>query len=284
MNLSLMYRGPLTSCNYGCSYCPFSKRQESEARLLHDQQALSRFVHWVRDQSTHQWSILLTPWGEALVRAWYREALVNLSHCDQVLVVAAQTNLSCGLEWFERCRLDRLALWTTFHPTEVSQSTFLSRVVRLNEMGVRLSVGVVAVPGVLEFLPSFRQKLPSEIYLWINAEQPRKKQYTDTEIAQLTDIDPHFPLTLKRSRSLGRWCQAGETSFTVDGVGNMRRCHFVDQPIGNIYEPDWERSLTPRRCPNQFCNCFLGKAQLEPSTLRPAFGESLFTRILPLNP
>ncbi|MEN8446791.1 MAG: radical SAM protein, partial [Cyanobacteria bacterium J06555_13] len=29
MNLSILYRGPLLSCNYGCEYCPFAKRQQT---------------------------------------------------------------------------------------------------------------------------------------------------------------------------------------------------------------------------------------------------------------
>ena len=29
MNLSILYRGPLSSCNYACGYCPFAKRRAS---------------------------------------------------------------------------------------------------------------------------------------------------------------------------------------------------------------------------------------------------------------
>ena len=31
--LSLMYRGPLASCNYGCGYCPFAKHHETGAKI-----------------------------------------------------------------------------------------------------------------------------------------------------------------------------------------------------------------------------------------------------------
>ena len=36
MNLSILYRGPLSSCNYACAYCPFAKRTETAAELAHD--------------------------------------------------------------------------------------------------------------------------------------------------------------------------------------------------------------------------------------------------------
>ena len=34
MNFSILYRGPLASCNYDCPYCPFAKRRDSRAQLL----------------------------------------------------------------------------------------------------------------------------------------------------------------------------------------------------------------------------------------------------------
>ncbi len=283
MKLSVMYRGPLTSCNYSCGYCPFAKRQESEARLLKDQQSLTRFKEWIQTQSTHQWKILFTPWGEALVRAWYREAIVQLSHCPQVESVAVQTNLSGGLDWVERCDPQRVSFWATYHPSETTREAFVARVLRLHGLGVTLSVGVVGVAGALDEIHQLRQALPAAIYLWVNAQQPRPRPYTTKELEQFTAIDPHFPLTVRRTASRDRYCPTGETSFTVDGDGAMRRCHFVDEVIGHIHDSDWEAALRPRHCPNQFCHCFLGKAQLESETLGPLFGESLLTRNMPAN-
>ncbi len=47
LTLSILYRGPLSSCNYDCPYCPFAKRQETAAELLVDRAALERFVCWI---------------------------------------------------------------------------------------------------------------------------------------------------------------------------------------------------------------------------------------------
>jgi len=47
MNLSILYRGPLSSCNYACGYCPFAKRTETPTELAHDRACLERFVAWV---------------------------------------------------------------------------------------------------------------------------------------------------------------------------------------------------------------------------------------------
>ena len=120
MNLTILYRGPLISCNYGCEYCPFAKRSQTAAELAEDRKALERFTDWVAQHPQHRISILFTPWGEALIHPWYQQALAKLTNLPNVDKAAIQTNLSCKLEWVEDCNRERLALWATFHPEWVS--------------------------------------------------------------------------------------------------------------------------------------------------------------------
>ena len=40
---TVLYRGSLKSCNYRCSYCPFSKHPRSERELLKDREQWMRF-------------------------------------------------------------------------------------------------------------------------------------------------------------------------------------------------------------------------------------------------
>ena len=80
LSLSILYRGPLSSCNYACGYCPFAKRRESAAELETDRAALGRFLDWVEARpAADRLGVLFTPWGEALTRRWYRDALVRLT-------------------------------------------------------------------------------------------------------------------------------------------------------------------------------------------------------------
>src|SRR4026209_1741708 len=115
MDLSILYRGPLSSCNYGCDYCPFAKHSETAAEHKDDERALDRFVGWGGDRKDDSISVLFTPWGEALIRRRYQRALVQLSNMTNVRKVAIQTNLSCNLDWVDDCDKERLALWATFH-------------------------------------------------------------------------------------------------------------------------------------------------------------------------
>ena len=262
MTLTIQFRGLLTSCNYACNYCPFAKRREPPGRQLRDRQSLERFTAWLSEQSSRQWNVLFTPWGEALVRAWYRAAIARLSHAPHLRSVAVQTNLSCGLNWIRDCQVDRLAFSATYHPSECDRRRFVQKVRRLHEWGVQLSVGAVGVPQHIQEIEALRSELPTDVYLWVNAQQPRRRRYTSEEVARLTAIDPHFSATLTRQRSLGLPCRSGEQSFTVDGSGDMRRCHFVGEVIGNIYRPDWDAALRPRDCPKLYCGCYLGLSQL----------------------
>ncbi len=279
MNLSVLYRGDLSSCNYACSYCPFAKRTETAAQQQRDRESLARFRAWLAEQTEHRWKLLITPWGEALTRPWYRRTIAQLTHWPHLDTVAIQTNLSCGLAWIEECEASKLAFWATYHPSQTTRAKFLAKVVRLHARGIRLSVGMVGLAGDLAEMRRMRAALPAEIYLWINPQTPRPRPYTAEELAGLEEIDPLFSLTSRRQPSLGKMCQAGEVSFTVDGAGQMRRCHFVEQVIGNIHDPDWAQALQPRACPRRFCDCFLGKAQLQAEALAPHFGASLLERI-----
>src|SRR6185503_13782474 len=144
---TILYRGPLESCNYDCPYCPFAKRRDGPERLRADRAALDRFTEWVKDNPDgDRISVLFTPWGEGLTRPWYRRALVELSHLSHVDKVAIQTNLAVRPAFLAEADRGRVALWTTYHPGQVSRERFLGRCADLDALGVRYSVGVVGLP------------------------------------------------------------------------------------------------------------------------------------------
>lgn len=279
MRLNILYRGPLESCNYHCRYCPFAKRTDSREQLDKDCAALERFVQWVGAQCQEQMGVLFTPWGEGLIRGWYRRALVDLTHFNHVERASIQTNLSGPIEWIGDCRLDRLALWATFHPSEVPLDAFVAKVHRLHDCGVRLSVGIVALREHFSYIRAVRDALPASVYLWINAYDRLRGKYTPDEVQELTRIDPYFPINNARHASRGEPCRAGETSFTVDGDGMMRRCHFVNSVLGNIYSDHWRDGLQPRTCPNKSCSCHIGYVHLESLSQEEIYGQNVLERI-----
>ena len=95
---SILYRGPLTSCNYACGYCPFAKTRNTRAERREDEMRLRRFTDWVGGRA-EEIGVLFTPSGEALIHRGYQRALCQLSCLPNIRRVAIQTNLSCGLGW-----------------------------------------------------------------------------------------------------------------------------------------------------------------------------------------
>ena len=263
MRLSILYRGPLASCNYGCAYCPFAKHPETAAERAEDAAALERFVGWVESRRGDQISVLFTPWGEALTRVRYQRALVRLTKAPHVEKAAIQTNLACGLDWVEDCDKNKLGLWTTYHPSEVARSRFLSKCFELSRRGVRFSVGVVGLKEHAAEIDALRRELPPHVYLWINAYKRVPDYYDDAVLRLFEAIDPLFPINNHRHPSLGRTCRAGHSVISVDGDGTMRRCHFIKTPIGNIYDPDFATALQERPCTNATCGCHIGSVHLD---------------------
>lgn len=280
MNLSILYRGNLSSCNYGCPYCPFAKHTETRAEHRADESALNRFLDWVEaQQDKHTLSIFFTPWGEALIHSRYQRAFSRLTHMPHVEKVTIQTNLSCRLGWVEDCDKSRMALWATFHPGEVSHERFLARCHELVEGGVAFSVGVVGMQEHLDAIESLRAALPDDIYLWVNAYKRLPDYYSAHDLERLEQVDSLFPLNNVRHVSKGKACRTGESVFSVDGEGVMRRCHFVREPIGNIYTLDWETALQPRLCTNDTCGCHIGYVHMPDLKLDAVFGAGILERI-----
>ena len=58
--LNILYRGPLESCNYDCSYCPFAKKKNTREELRYDKECLDKFVNWVAVQKKKNRNIIHT--------------------------------------------------------------------------------------------------------------------------------------------------------------------------------------------------------------------------------
>lgn len=282
MDLSILYRGPLASCNYDCAYCPFAKRRDSPATLRADRDALERFSDWVvRNPDGDRISVLFTPWGEGLTRSWYRRALADLSRLPHVERVAIQTNLSATFDWLADADLRRLAFWATYHPTQITRDAFLAPCTTLHERGVRFSVGVVGLPAHHEDAQWLRRALPDDVYLWVNAAEGHV--YSTADVATWTALDPLFSYSARPHLSAGQPCRTGDTVLSVRGDGSVRRCHFVDEPLGNLYDGSYRAALRPRTCPSATCDCHIGYVHLETLPLYDVFRGGVLERI-PLRP
>lgn len=275
--IRFLWRGPLESCNYGCTYCPFAKKVDARADLARDRAALERFVGWIGAR-TGPVGILFTPWGEGLVRRAYQEAIVTLSRMEHVERVAIQTNLSGDLAWTARARPAVVGIWATYHPEWTTRAKLVAKVRRLRAAGIAVSVGAVGLRRFATEIEQLRAELPADVYLWINAAK-RQESYSEADLARFEAIDPHFRTNTVRHPSLGKPCRAGADVVSVDGAGDVRRCHFVDEVIGNLYDGSFDAALRERPCPNATCGCHIGYVHLDELDLYRTYGSGILERI-----
>lgn len=280
MPLTILYRGSLSSCNYACDYCPFAKHKDSRTQLAKDKTDLERFISWVAQQK-REISILFTPWGEALIRGYYRDAIATLSNIPHVKKVAIQTNFSCSVQWLRHCDLKKTAFWVTYHPTEISLKKFIEKCKQLDEHGTRYSVGSVGIKENFAAIEQCREQLAPHIYLWINAYKREQAYYTEQEIHQLLSIDPHFGINNQYHSSLNKICNTGESVISVNGNGDgdVTRCHFIKHVIANIYDENFEQYLKPRLCSNKTCGCYIGYIHMPYLNQANVYEDGLLERI-----
>ncbi|MBL3656346.1 STM4011 family radical SAM protein [Fulvivirga sediminis] len=275
---SILYRGSLSSCNYGCDYCPFAKTKNTREELAQDKAELDRFTQWAINRK-EKIGILFTPWGEGLIRKHYQQAMTELSWAKNISKVAIQTNLSCPTQWMEKVNKETFALWATYHPTQISLEKFAKKCIELEAMNIRYSVGFVGFKEDLDMMEKLRSLLPNSVYLWVNANKKDPNYYAEEDFLRIERTDPYFRTNTVYHKSAGEACMAGHSVFSVDGEGNMTRCHFIKQRIGNIYDADFEDSLYQRPCSNNTCGCHIGYVHMDKLKQYNLYGEGVLERI-----
>ncbi|MGN0483917.1 MAG: STM4011 family radical SAM protein [Lachnospiraceae bacterium] len=280
--IQLYYRGSLKNCNYRCSYCPFSKFPESKKQVEQDKQHFFTFVTFMEQQKDFLGAIQIVPYGEALQYEYYWEGLARLSRCTGIEAVGAQSNFSFPvahmLSVFQKHggKLEKLRLWGTFHPQLTTISAFLKQCESLRKHSILFSVGAVGDPCNLLLIQQLREKLPKEIYLWINRMDGLNRSYTKTEYQAFLEIDPLFSLECAHHPAEISRCQ---NAFFLNEKGDVFGCNLSKKKIGNLYQAPniFYQPKQPKDCLRKECNCYLaynnrtGEKRFEIFGTYPAF-------------
>ncbi len=83
----------------------------------------------------------------------------------------------------------------------------------------------------------------------------------------------------ERLRSLVVESGGLDASVVRDVDGTVRRCHFIREPLGNIYEGGFESSLRARPCTNGTCGCHIGYVHMPDLGLYRVFGRGVLERV-----
>jgi hypothetical protein len=284
MTLLVLFRTRLEWCNYTCGYCPWNAtlRPGSREEFRDDETRLGRVLDCV-SQLSQSVEFFITPKAEYLVLPYWRDAVARLLALPQVKRVTVQTNLSFDVaDFLDRVEATKLALWTTYHPTEVNASqleVLHERWELLRHRGVPFSVGIVGTREALPHMQRLRDRLPRDVYLWVNAYKREANYYTAEELTRIRGVDPLFDLNNQHYPSRGKPCDAGHRAVYLDDEGELRRCFFVGDAIGNIFREGWRTLDTPEACPQATCHCYVGHMHVVELGFRGIYGENLAARI-----
>ncbi len=296
---TICYRGSLKSCNYRCSYCPFSKHRASVQELEKDRQNFGRFCESIADRAAEFdiGAVFVVPYGEASIHRWYWEGLGRLAGLDSLERVGLQTNLSFSVEEClaifdlysedanreniresdkETCKETaektvrgisgaarrKLCIWATFHPEMTDMETFVEKCHRLADSGVNLCVGAVGAPQNIPLLGRLRERLSPDLYLWINKMDGLGRAYTEEEKRAFLELDPFFGLECGSPAVDAAMCS--DRCF-VEADGRIRACNIGRIKEGNWYQSEQEEIFRPL-CGKKRCSCYLaygGRADFE---------------------
>jgi len=76
-----------------------------------------------------------------------------------------------------------------------------------------------------------------------------------------------------------RTARAGGGLDEVAVVATVRRCHFVRDELGNLYDGSYRATLRPRACPPAVCDCHIAHVHLESLPLYDIFAEGVLERM-----
>lgn len=258
---TVIYRGSIKSCNYSCSYCPFSKHRPLKGETEKDRNALERFCESIsqRAETDNIGAVMITPYGEAAIHDYYWDAMAYLSRIPHLERVGIQTNLSfsplSAVRRFERAGgvKDKLSLWATFHPEMTDTSEFSEKCRWLTANGVLVCAGAVGVPENADLIRKLRAELPREVYLWINKMDGLRRNYTTDEVLDFLSVDPFFEYELKFHNSDPSAC---EGRCFVEADGKIHTCNISRTRSLNWYDDDREDIWSPE-CIRKNCSCYL---------------------------
>ncbi len=287
---TICYRGSLKSCNYRCSYCPFSKHRASVQELEKDRQNFGRFCESIADRAAEFdiGAVFVVPYGEASIHRWYWEGLGRLAGLGGLDRVGLQTNLSFSVEEClaifdlysedanreniresdkETCKETaektvrgisgaarrKLCIWATFHPEMTDMETFVDKCHRLADSGVNLCVGAVGAPQNIPLLGRLRERLSPDLYLWINKMDGLGRAYTEEEKRAFLELDPFFGLECGSPAADAAMCS--DRCF-VEADGRIRACNIGRIKEGNWYQSEQKEIFRPL-CGKKRCSCYL---------------------------
>jgi len=287
----IIYRSRLEWCNFTCEYCYWHNKGDSiklnKQEAADDKIMLHKIIDRLQEKSDFEFEFFFTPAAEVIALPYYRQAMQKLIQLENCRVVTAQTNLSWNvksfLEKIDQNLKHKIRFWATFHPTEMDESKqekWIEKVRHLKNEGIKFSVGAV---GIKKNIPSIQKmKLVLDdlgIFFWVNAYKRYEGYYNVEEIEALESVDPFFKRNNQFILHKNKPCSAGKSSFYLTDTGDIRRCNWVDDIIGNIYDDNFQPFTENNLCEAARCQCYVGHMMIPSEKYEEVYGDFRCSRI-----
>ena len=238
LNLRSSIAGRCRAATTTARYCPFAKQHETRGRAARRPRGARRASSAGSAQRPDgTLSVLFTPWGEALIRRWYQQALVaaeppaarRQGRDPDEPVLPARLGRDCDR------RQARPVVHLSSRADDRGQRSS-ANAASWTQRGVRFSVGVVGLHEHIDEIEALRAELPTRRLPVDQRLQGRARLLPPQQSGRgWQRVDPLFP----DQQYTARFAEPSLPRRARRGLGgrrrhNLRRCHFVDadrQPL-----------------------------------------------------
>ncbi len=278
-------------CNYRCSYCWWEMEDlwadlAKRHKILPPEEWISI---WGRVRERHGEARLDVLGGEPLLYPKASELWRGLAGLHRLLIT---TNLSISIEKLRELMAaappERLHLNASFHPQFSDQDEFLEKLLLLHSKGYEPGVLLVTWPPLVAKMPEYaalfkKWNLPFTPMVfqgrWEGESYPEafdedQKRVIESLMGNAgVAKEDELKYRLLRESTRGKPCNAGRVYANVKADGSVYRCGqdaFGHQPLGNIFDSQFNLFEKPEPCPYEKCSCLEFKYLDEIDAPRPS--------------
>ena len=242
--LDVWYVAPLRRCNFKCSYCVCNQPKILDSNEWHREGDLKNHLavmKWI-SRLPYKIRLRLSTAGEPFVSKDFLNSVANLSHAENLEFIEILTNGSYTKDQFEKfissSRPDKLSLWMTYHPQEISLEKFLESAILAKDLKVPVVVHALLFPDSVESTKIMQEKcvlngIPFHLGLGLNVNNVYQGMgpvpaATDNNIpSDVLAMNVAFPQLVYQvaEKPMGAMCSAGHDYIYINSRAEVFQCN-----------------------------------------------------------
>ncbi len=245
--LKIRWQVRFSKCNLKCPYCiaEWTKRKvEFNPKLF------KKGVEAIKSLNIKV-VLRIGVEGEFFLSKELQEGVIDLSHSENILGVSFSSNLQADKSvinsFLEKVNKSKLGMGCTLHDTVIKNvDDFFEKVKKINDLGVLIYVGYVAIPDRFKQIEEYKKRLDEIgvpfILNELNGEYNGKiypYSYTESEKEFLKNhffSYHYYRMLVERDSPKGKACGAGEDYIYIDHKGDIYPCGVDKNPEWNLVE------------------------------------------------